>query len=106
VALREADVFSRVVVLARPRGRHFWAEVAFVVVAFFEARKTSLNWFIPALVKSSVDPMRNERRACARAGALGLKEAQEGSRISLPLQDFSLLPARVTSGSTPKKFSW
>src|SRR6266699_2865475 len=90
--------FSRSLCLP-PARTHFCAVVALLYSRFSRPRNTSLNWFIPALVKSSVgSPWGTSDELRTRRCPLLSKKRRNASRISLPLQDLAFSRAPLTGG--------
>src|SRR5260221_7754019 len=91
--------FSRSLCLP-PARTHFCAEVALSYSRFSSPRKTSLNWFIPALVKSRVgSPCGTSEELRTRRWPLPSKKRTKVSCISLPLQDFGCVCVLLTLSS-------
>ena len=83
VAAGEADVLEVVVLAAGADA--FLASGGAGVVARLAPRKTSLNWFMPALVKSSVGSLAGtSEEECTRRWPLPSKNRRNSSRIWLP----------------------
>src|SRR6266404_4884965 len=91
--------FSRSLCLP-PARTHFCAEVALSYSRFSRPRKTSLNWFMPALVKSRVgSPCGTSEELRTRRWPLPSKKRRKVSRISLPLQNFGCACVLLTLSS-------
>src|SRR4029077_1707910 len=75
----------------------FCAVVARLYSRFSRPRKTSLNWFMPALVKSKVgSPCGTSELLRTRRWPLDSKNRRNVSRISLPAQIFRDVAVSVT----------
>ena len=84
VAVGEADIFQIVVLAACANA--FLRSGRARVVAFLQPRKTSLNWFIPALVKSSVGSFcGTSDDECTSRCPFSTKKCRNFRRISEPV---------------------